>query len=102
MERKPSAILIHASIFFAPFIVPIIFMLITNDRYIKDLAIEALLFHVLVTVGLTVSGFLVVILIGIPLLAIVGLVGLYFPIKGIVGAVNDKPFHYPFVSQWVR
>lgn len=102
MERKPASLLIHASIFFAPFIVPIIFMIIANDRYIKDLAIEALLFHIMITVGLTISSILVVILIGIPLLIIVGLVGLYYPIKGIVDAVNERPFHYPLVSQWVR
>jgi hypothetical protein len=102
MERKPSAIIIHASAFFAPFLVPIIFILIATERYVKDLAIEALLFHIMMGICFFISSLLVVVLIGIPMLIFFGIVWVYYPIKGILKAINEEDFHYPVVSQWVR
>lgn len=106
MDRKPSVILIHASAFFAPFIVPIIFLLIASEREIKDIATEGLLFHVIMGIGFTVSSFLIATIIGaivgIPLFIVLGVIYIFYPIKGIIRAVNDEPFHYPWVSQWVR
>ncbi|HBI04910.1 MAG TPA: DUF4870 domain-containing protein [Paenibacillaceae bacterium] len=106
MDRKPSAILIHASAFFAPFIVPIIFILIATERGVKDLAIEGMLFHVIMGIGFTISSFLTATIIGaiigIPLFIALGIVYIVYPIKGIIRAVNDEEFHYPVVSQWVR
>lgn len=103
MERKPSAILIHASAFFAPIIVPIIFLLISNnDRDIKTLATEGLLFHVIMGILISISTALMVLLIGIPMVIAFGIVWIYYPIKGILAAIKEEEFHYPVVNQWVR
>jgi uncharacterized membrane protein len=106
MDRKPSAILIHASAFFAPFIVPIIFILIATERGVKDLAIEGLLFHVMMGIGFTISSILTATIIGaiigIPMFIVLGIVYVIYPVIGIVRAVNDEDFHYPVVSKWVR
>ena len=101
MDQKGSFIVIHASAFFAPILVPVIFMLITKDRDVKDFAIQALLFHLLLSFCIFISFVLSFVLIGIPLLVFFGLVGLWYPIKGIIYAAKDEPFGYPIVAKWV-
>lgn len=101
MDQKASLIVIHASAFFAPILVPIIFMLITRDDEVKDLAIQALLFHIVLSFCFFISFVLSFILIGVPLLFFFGAVGIWFPIKGIIFAAQDRPYGYPIVARWV-
>ncbi len=102
MENKGLKILIHASTWFAPILVPIIVYLVISDREIKSLSIQALLFHVIIGILITVSAFFSWILIGIPFLIIFGLIALIAPIVGIVKAVNERPFRYPIIGSWVK
>ena len=91
--------------FFAPCLVPILFYLFINDEEIKRLSIQALLFQFVMWVLVGIGGFLtatlILAIIGIPMLIIFGIMGIVVPIIGIVKAINDTPWEYPIVSNWV-
>lgn len=101
MEDKWSKVIIHASAFFAPVLVPILFFLISSDEVVKRLSIQALLFQGVMWVLVTISGFLSWILIGIPFLIIFSIMLIVVPIIGIVKALNETPWNYPIVGNWI-
>lgn len=105
MENKGLKVILHASAFFAPCLVPILIFVFIRDEEIKRLSIQALLFQfvmwLLVTVGgiLTLTVFLAII--GIPLIIIVGITGVIIPIIGIVKALQGSHWEYPIVRKWI-
>lgn len=101
MENKWSKVIIHASAFFAPWLVPIIFFLISSDEEVKAISIQALLFQLVMGILLVVSGVLSFILIGLPFLVVFGIMFIVAPIIGIVKALSDEPWRYPIVGRWV-
>ncbi|MGE7675208.1 DUF4870 domain-containing protein [Lysinibacillus sp. NPDC094403] len=101
METKWSKVIIHASAFFAPWVVPIIFFLISSDEEIKAISVQALLFQVVMWVLVGISSVLSFLLIGIPFLIIFGIMLFVVPIIGIVKALSDEPWRYPIVGRWV-
>ncbi|WP_042478555.1 DUF4870 domain-containing protein [Bacillus ndiopicus] len=101
MEDKWSKVIIHASAFFAPVLVPILFFLISTDSEIKRLSIQALLFQAVMWVLVGISGFFSVILIGLPFLIVFAIMGIVVPIIGIVKAINETQWDYPIVGRWV-
>jgi hypothetical protein len=102
MNPKPACIVIHGSMFFAPVLVPLLFYFLSDHSYIKEKAMEALLFHLLIGAALTISWFLVIVLIGLVFVAICSIIAIYYPIKGIVYALQEKSFNYPIVHGWVK
>ncbi|MFJ6209639.1 DUF4870 domain-containing protein [Lysinibacillus sp. NPDC092081] len=101
METKWSKVIIHASAFFAPWLVPIIFFLIGSDEEVKSISVQALLFQVVMIVLLTISGIFSFLLIGIPFLIVFGIMYFIAPIIGIVKALSDESWRYPIVGRWV-
>lgn len=101
MEQKWSKVIIHASAFFLPVLVPILFFLISDEQEIKSLSIQALLFQAVMWVLVTISIIFSFILIGIPFLIVFGLMGLIVPIIGIVKALGEEKWQYPIVGRWV-
>ncbi|WP_068985716.1 MULTISPECIES: DUF4870 domain-containing protein [Lysinibacillus] len=101
METKWSKVIIHASSFFAPWVVPIIFFLISSDEEIKTISVQALLFQIIMWALIAISGILSFLLIGIPFLIIFGIMLFVVPIIGIVKALSDEPWRYPIVGRWV-
>ena len=101
MESKWSKVIIHASAFFAPFLVPIIFFLISTEEEVKRISIQALLFQIIFGILIAISGFFTLILIGLPFLIIFWAIFWIAPIIGIVKALNDTPWNYPIVGRWV-
>ncbi|MGE7998226.1 DUF4870 domain-containing protein [Lysinibacillus sp. NPDC093190] len=101
METKWSKVIIHASAFFAPWLVPIIFFLIGSDEEVKSISVQALLFQVVMIVLLTISGIFSFLIIGIPFLIVFGIMYFIAPIIGIVKALSDEPWRYPIVGRWV-
>ena len=101
MESKWSKVIVHASAYFAPFLVPIIFFLISTDDEVKRLSIQALLFQIVLGILITISGFLAFLIIGIPFLIIFLAIFWIAPIIGIVKALNDTPWNYPIVGRWI-
>jgi uncharacterized membrane protein len=100
MENKGLKILIHASTWFAPVLVPLIVFLVISDQGLKSLSLQALVFHFVIWLLITVSAFFSWILIGIPFLIIFGAIALIAPIIGIIRALQDRPFRYPIVGSW--
>ncbi|MFB7157559.1 MULTISPECIES: DUF4870 domain-containing protein [unclassified Lysinibacillus] len=101
METKWSKVIIHASAFFAPWLVPIIFFLIGSDEEVKSVSVQALLFQIVIGALLTISGILSFLLIGIPFVIAFGIMYVIVPIIGIVKALSDEPWRYPIVGRWV-
>lgn len=98
MNKSIIKIITHASTFFAPILVPFVVWLISSKSEIKSIALQALSFHIVMTVLIGVSWLLSFLLIGIPFLIVFGLMSIYYPIKGIIYALNEKPFRYPIVG----
>lgn len=102
MENTGLKVLVHASAFFAPFLVPFIVFLIASDNEVKKLSIQALLFQLAMGVLLFVSGLLVIFIIGIPMLIVFGLMTVIVPVMGIIKALNNEKFDYPIVGSWYQ
>ena len=102
MENRGMKVLIHASAFFAPFLVPFLLFLISEDEDIKKLSIQAVLFQLVIGVLITISAIMIVFLIGIPFL--IGFIIMWFavPIIGIVKALKNENYDYPIVGKWVQ
>lgn len=101
MEAKWSKVIVHASAFFAPFLVPIIFFLISSEDEVKRLSIQAILFQIVFSILIGISIFFSWILIGLPFLIIFGVMYLVAPIIGILKALGDTSWDYPIVGRWV-
>lgn len=101
MEAKWSKIIVHASAFFAPFLVPIIFFLISSDEEVKRVSMQALLFQVVFGILIAIAGLLSWVLIGLPFLIIFLIIFWIAPIIGIVKALGDTSWNYPIVGRWV-
>lgn len=101
METKWSKVIVHASAFFAPYLVPIIFFLISTDEEVKRISIQALLFQIVLGILIFISGILSFLIIGIPFLIIFLAMFWIAPIIGILKALNESPWNYPIVGRWV-
>ena len=101
MESKWSKIIIHASAFFAPFLVPILFFLISTETEVKRTAMQALLFQVVFGILITVAGILSIVFIGLPFLLVFVLIFWIAPVIGIIKALSDQNWNYPIVGRWI-
>lgn len=97
--NKVTKILVHASTWFAPILLPLIVYLIFKDRDLKRLSLQAILFHIIFWPLVAISKFFSYILIGIPFFIIFSIMLFYYPIKGIIYALRDKRYDYP-VAKW--
>lgn len=104
METKGLKILIHASAFFAPFLVPVAVFLLTlfveMDVQVKRLSIQALLFQLVMGALIVLSTIFSFVLIGLPFLAIFIIMTFVIPIIAIVKTLQDEPYSYPIVGRW--
>lgn len=100
MENTGLKVLVHASAFFAPFLVPFIIYLVVDDPEVKRLSIQALLFQLVMGALIFISGILILILIGIPMIIIFGLMTIIIPIIGIVKSLQGETYNYPIVGRW--
>ena len=102
MENTGMKVLIHASAFFAPLLVPILLFLISEDQGIKKLSIQAVLFQLIIGVLITISAIMSVFLIGIPFFIGFIIMWIAIPIIGIVKALKNENYDYPVVGKWVQ
>jgi uncharacterized YccA/Bax inhibitor family protein len=105
--RKILSAVSHGSIFFNALIlsigVPIAILLISKDSVIKESAKEAINFHLNMWFWWTVAGILAWLLIGIPLLFVLGIVNFIMPIVAIFYSITqpDTVFRYPLILRLV-
>ncbi|SDX98769.1 DUF4870 domain-containing protein [Thermoactinomyces sp. DSM 45892] len=100
MDSQSSGlkILVHASTWFAPVLLPLIVYFLSSSSDVKRISLQALIFHFLMGILITISIFFSFILIGIPFFIIFGLIYLISPIIGIVRATQNRHFQYPFLG----
>ncbi len=102
-KRKLLAAICHGSIFFSATVVsvgvPIAIFFISNDEIVQNNAKEALNFHLNVWLYGIIFGILTFVLIGLPLLAILGIVVVVMPIIAIIKVLSNpnQVFRYPFI-----
>lgn len=102
-EQKLLCALAHLGIFIAiPILAPIIALLVSNDDFVKMQAKEALGFQIMMIAASIISGLLVIVLIGIPLLLVVGIATVVFPILAIIKVVDGVDYSYPISGSIVR
>ena len=101
LEKTGLKVLVHASAFFAPFLVPFVIYLIIDDLEVKRVAIQAILFQLVMGALIFVSELLIVVIIGIPLILGFLLMWLIVPIIGIIKALNGESYDYPIVGRWI-
>lgn len=102
-QQKLLSALCHLGIFIGmPFIAPIAVLLLSNDYFVKQQAKEALGFQIGMSVVASISAILVFILIGIPLLLVVGVMVIVFPIIATVKVADNIDYSYPISGDFVR
>ncbi len=101
MEKIGLKVLVHASAFFAPFLVPFIIYLIIDDLEVKKVAIQAILFQLVMGALIVISVLLIIVIIGIPMVIGFSLMWLIVPIIGIVKSLNGETYNYPIVGRWI-
>lgn len=102
-NRKALSVLCHAAVFLSSTIisisVPIIVMFVSDDAVVKENAKESLNFHINLYVYAILFSLLILVVIGIPLLVLLGIASIVMPIIAIV-KVLDRPnvaYRYPFI-----
>lgn len=102
MNSKGLKVLVHASTWFAPMLLPCIVFLVAQDRSVKRIALQAFLFHIMIVALISISWFFSFFLIGIPFLIIFGLMAIVCPIMGIIYALEGRQYQYPIVKWFIR
>lgn len=100
MEKTGMNVLTHASAFFAPYLVPIIVFFIADDEFVKRIAIQAILFQLIMGVLITISIIFTLFLIGLPFLIGFGIMYIVVPIIGILKALKGEMYQYPIVKHF--
>ncbi|MGB3570838.1 MAG: DUF4870 domain-containing protein [Phormidesmis sp.] len=102
-KRKLFSIASHGSIFLSQLVlsagVPLAFLVLSDDLVVKENAKEALNFHFnmwLYSVLLIIPAALII---GLPLVALLGLVQIIMPVLAILSSVSDpdQAYRYPFI-----
>lgn len=102
MENTGMKVLIHASAFFAPFLVPFVIFLVSEEHNVKKTAIQAVLWQLVMGALFTLSVILSFILIGIPFAIGFGIMWFVVPIIGIVKTLKEEDYNYPIVGGWYQ
>lgn len=102
MEQKGLKVLVHASAFYFPFLVPLVVFLIANDHEVKKTAVQAVLFQIAMGILVFISVLLIIFVVGIPLVIIFGIMWFVVPIYAIVKTLSGEDYNYPIVGAFYR
>lgn len=107
-DARNLAVVAHLSGFLAAwvalgFLGPLVVMLTAGRRsaFVRRHAVEAVNFNLSILLWLLVSGVLVVVLIGLPMLLGVGVLYLVASIAGAAAAARGEEYHYPLTLRLV-
>lgn len=102
-EQKLLCAVAHLGVFVGiAIIAPIIILVASQDPFVKQQAKEALGFQLFLLVAGIISGILLFLLIGIPLLIAVIVIGIVFPIIAMVKVAEGNDYSYPITGGFVR
>ncbi len=99
--------LCHGSIFFSSLIVsigvPLAILFTTKEPIVKENAKESLNFHINLYIYALIFVVLTLVLIGIPLLVLLGIISFSMPIIALLKVLNDpsQPYRYPFIFRLI-
>ncbi len=102
-NRKILSAVSHGAIFFSAFVlsvgIPLAIYILSTDSVVKESAKESINFHFNVWLYGFIFWLLTFILIGWPLLAILGVVQIVMPILAIIHSFKspDTVYRYPFI-----
>ncbi|MFT9496688.1 DUF4870 domain-containing protein [Anaerosolibacter sp.] len=85
-----------------PILAPLVILVLTNDSFVKNQSKEALIFQIGVAILTVVFGILSVLLIGIPLLLVLLVGALIFPIIAVVKSCDGVDYSYPVTGSIAR
>jgi uncharacterized protein len=96
-EERTWSLLCHLSYFVFGLIAPLIIMLTLGNRspYVRHHAVEALNFHITVWIAGLVSGFLILLVIGVILLPLVLITAAIFSIIAAIQSYQGQLYRYP-------
>lgn len=106
-QRKVLSALCHGAIFFSSTIVsigiPIAILMTNDDPVVKENAKESLNFHINLYIYALIFILLIFVIIGIPLLVLLGIASFIMPIIALIQVLDnpDRPYRYPFVFRLV-
>jgi len=102
-ESKNNCILIWVLTIFFGFIPGLVFYLINkDDAYVQDQAKEALNWSITATIIYLIGFVLTLIVVGILVIAAIGIVHMVFSIMGAVAVSSGKPFRVPFAWRLIK
>jgi uncharacterized Tic20 family protein len=89
---------------FGNVIAPLIIWTLKKDEYphVDDQGKEALNFQISITVYILLSVLLIFVVIGIPLLIIIGLFWLIMTVIGAINANDGNKYRYPFTIKFIK
>lgn len=106
-QRKLLSALCHGAIFFSATLIsigiPITVLFLSNDPIVKDNAKESLNFHINVYIYGLIFLILSFLLIGIPLVVLLGVASWIMPILAILKVLDDPnyPYRYPLIFRFL-
>lgn len=102
-ESRNMALLIWIGSIFFGFIPSLILYLVKkDDAYLQDQSKEALNWSITATIGYVAGVILTFILIGVLVLAALGIIHLVFCVMGAIAASEGKPFRVPFALRLIK
>lgn len=102
-KRKLLSVLCHGAIFFSSTLVsvaiPIVILSTTEDAIVKQNAKESLNFHINIYIYALICIPLLMVLVGIPLLILLGIISWIVPIIAIIRLLEEPNlvYRYPFI-----
>jgi len=94
-QDKTLGILSHVLAIFTWVVGPLIVYVVADDEFTKDNARNALNWQISLTIYSIVSGILTIVLIGIVMLAVLGLLNIVFCVMAAVKASDGETWEYP-------
>lgn len=85
-----------------PILAPLVIMLLASDKFVKDQAKEALVFQIAVIMLGALFGILSILLIGIPLLIVLAIGALIFPVIAVIKICDGVDYSYPITGTFAR
>jgi uncharacterized Tic20 family protein len=105
-DQKNLALISTLGILIVGFLSPLIVFVLTNGdpakRFANDHAKEGLNFSIVFFLGMIVSGLLVLVLIGVLLIPLLVIWGIWVIIAGAIQASNGEAPHYPLVPKILK
>jgi hypothetical protein len=103
-DEKTIALITHLSFFIFPFIAPLVIYIIKKNEspFIAAHAKSAFNFHVAGAVAFIICLLLIFLIVGIPLMVLLGFYGTALTIVGTIRASEGRLYDYPFTIELIK